>query len=187
MAPDPVSPSVPSSPAHDPASRDAAHDPAAVIETVYGYAWGVDRRDWTGYRAIFDERVRIDFSSWNGQPPTELAADEWVGHVVPLFTGLDASQHSMTNPRVVIDGPTATCLMYVTAEHVLCERWFTVGGWYDDRLVWTGDGWKLSAVTLHITWRRGDFDVMADARRLGESRLAGGHPAAPAAPDGGDR
>ncbi len=164
-----ATPAPPPRPAPD--DDRAAHDPAAVIETVYGYAWGVDRRDWTGYRAIFDERVRVDFSSWNGQPATEYAADEWVAHVVPLFTGLDASQHSMTNPVVVIDGTTATCAMYVTAEHILGDRWFTVGGWYDDRLVLTDDGWKLSAVTLTITWRRGDIEVMADARILGESRL----------------
>jgi hypothetical protein len=51
------------------------------------------------------------------------------------------------------------------------DRW-TIGGWYDDRLVRTPDGWKLSAVTLHVTWSRGNLEVSRIALRRGRA-LAG--------------
>ncbi len=146
----------------------SVEDQLAVVETVYSYAWGVDRRDWEGYRAIFDTDVLVDFSSWNGRPAATVSADDWVANLIPLFRGLDASQHSMTNPRVRIDDDHAVCEMYVVADHVLGEKIFTVGGYYVDTLVRRPDGWRLSAITLNVQWERGDRSVMDTARELGE-------------------
>ena len=145
-----------------------ADDRNAVTDTVYRYAWGIDTRDWALYRSIFADRVAIDFTSYN---PTsvaaEMAADDWVANLIPLFTGLDATQHTMTNPLVDIDGDTARCRMYMQAVHMLGddpEPEFTIGGYYDDQLVRTTNGWQLNAVTLTVTWRRGNPDIMRRAR-----------------------
>ncbi len=151
-------------------ARDTLTDRLAVVETVYGYAWGVDRRDWVGYRSILADEVRMDFSSWNGQPAATYRADEWVAHLQPLFRGLDASQHSMTNPRVRLDGDRAECDMYVVADHVLGDRIFTVGGYYNDTLVRRGGRWLLSGITLTTEWQRGDRGLMDEARQLGSAR-----------------
>lgn len=94
-------------------------DKLAVAETVYGYAFGVDRRDWTGYRSLFADTVTIDFSGYDPErPPRQMSADKWVAGMIPLSTGLAATQHSMTNPLVTIDGDTAAITMYVNAHHV---------------------------------------------------------------------
>lgn len=145
-----------------------ADDRNAVTDTVYRYAWGIDTRDWALYRSIFADRVAIDFTSYN---PTsvaaEMAADDWVANLIPLFTGLDATQHTMTNPLVDIDGDTARCRMYMQAVHMFTEDpdpEFTIGGYYDDQLVRTTNGWRLNAVTLTVTWRRGNPDIMRRAR-----------------------
>lgn len=145
-----------------------ADDRNAVTDTVYRYAWGIDTRDWALYRSIFADHVAIDFTSYN---PTsvaaEMAADDWVANLIPLFTGLDATQHTMTNPLVDIDGDTARCRMYMQAVHMFTEDpepEFTIGGYYDDQLVRTTNGWRLNAVTLTVTWRRGNPDIMRRAR-----------------------
>jgi len=44
------------------------------------------------------------------------------------------------------------------------EPEFTIGGYYDDQLVRTTNGWRLNAVTLTVTWRRGNPDIMRRAR-----------------------
>ena len=41
---------------------------------------------------------------------------------------------------------------------------FTIGGHYDDQLVRTPEGWRIDAVTLTVTWRRGNADIMRRAR-----------------------
>jgi SnoaL-like domain len=103
-----------------------------------------------------------------------MSADAWVGRVRPLFTGLAATQHSMTNPLVRAepssgdDAARANCRMYMQAHHVLDAgdpaSWFTIGGYYDDVLVRRDDTWKLCAVRLTVLWRRGDPSVMVRAR-----------------------
>lgn len=146
-------------------------DQDLIARKVYEYAYGIDTRDWPLYRSIFDERIDVDFSSYNGRNPSTMTADDWVAGVRPLFSGLDATQHSMSNPLVDIDGDgTARCRMYMQAAHFLTD-WpqpeFTIGGYYDDRLHRTPDGWKITAVTLTVWWRRGDETLMAEAARRG--------------------
>lgn len=152
------------------------HDPRIdVAETVYRFAYGIDQRDWTGYRSIFVEpphTIDFDYSSYHGRAPSTMDADTWVGAVTPLFTGLDATQHTMSNPLVEIDGAGARCRVYMQAAHFLwrddlesltgrADPEFTIGGCYDDHLVRGEDGrWRIDAVRLTVWWRRGNEAIM---------------------------
>jgi SnoaL-like domain len=152
-------------------------DHQQVCETVYAYAYGIDTRDWARYRSIFAEEVAIDFTSYNASRPAALiSADAWVASVRPLFTGLAATQHTMTNPLVDIDGDRALCTMYMQATHLLDhgndDAWFTIGGYYRDTLVRSPGGWRIDAVTLNVLWRRGDQSIMAAAAKRGAAHIA---------------
>lgn len=155
-----------------------AADKFAVCETVYRYATGVDARDWVLLRSIFDEEVDIDFSSYNGQPPRRMRADERVARMKVLFTGLAATQHCLTNPIVTLAGDLATCVMYMQAEHVLShdkpDDWFTIGGYYTDQLVRSDRAWLLTGVALTVLWRRGRPEIMVEAAQRGAAQLAAG-------------
>ena len=155
-----------------------ASEKLAVAETVYRYATGVDRRDWTLYRSLFTDTVTFDFSSYGPDwPPRQMSADEWVAGLVPLFTGLAATQHSMTNPLVTTDGDTAAITMYVQAHHVFdptdAASWYTIGGYYEDTLARVNGRWLLTGVRLTVTWRAGEPGIMEVARAEGTRRLAG--------------
>lgn len=161
---------------------DAA-DKLAVAETVYRYARGVDRRDWALYRSLFADTVAVDFSSFDPQlRPRVLRADDWVAGLVPLFTGLAATQHSMTNPLAEVEGAAAKITMYVQAHHVYDPKdpssWYTVGGYYEDDLSRVDDRWLLTGVRLNVTWRAGDPAIMDLARSAGLRALRGGSGAA---------
>jgi len=152
-------------------------DKLAVAETVYRYATGVDRRDWALYRSVFTDIVTVDFSSFRPDlPPRVMNADDWVAGLVPLFTGLAATQHSMTNPLATVDGDAATITMSMQAHHVHDPddpaSWYTVGGYYDDTLVRVDSRWLLTGVCLTVTWRAGDPTIMELARAAG-NRLLG--------------
>jgi hypothetical protein len=154
----------------------SADDKLAIAEVLYGYATGVDTRNWTLYRALFADEVRIDFSSYSeGRAPQQMAADDWVAGLVPLFTGLAVTQHSMTNPLSMVDGQTAAITMYMQAHHVFDPTdpasYYTIGGYYDDTLVRSGDGWLLTGVRLTMTWQRGDRAIMEQARSAGTAAL----------------
>ena len=107
-----------------------------------------------------------------------MTKDQWVNRVRPLFTGLAATQHSMTNPVVNIDGDTASCRMYMQAHHVFKpekeDSWFTIGGYYDDTLLRDAEspsGWKLTGVKLTVLWRKGQESIMQLARSEGHRLL----------------
>ncbi len=140
------------------------NDREEICETKYRYAYGLDGKDWELYRSIFRDEITMDFSSFSGQPAATMAADAWVAACRALFEGLDASQHQMSNPLVEIDGDEARCRMYVQAEHFLLndqgDDSFSLGGYYDDRLVLTPEGWQIAAVTLHVKWNRGNRHIM---------------------------
>lgn len=175
-------------------SRDCRWD---VAQTVYEFAYGIDRRDWSAYRRIFvppPAEVSFDYSSYNDRPASRMDVDAWLAAVIPVFTGLDASQHTMSNPVVEFEGrcddgsATASCRVYMQAAHFLwdgelAERTgssdpeFTIGGYYHDRLVEDPagpHGWRINGVTLSVWWRRGNAALMEMARERGAARLAEG-------------
>ena len=156
-------------------------DKLMIAETIYLYAIGIDTKDFDLYGSIFADQVNIDFSSYEGSSVPEttvLTRDQWVSRVRPLFTGLAATQHSMTNPVVIIDGDTASCRMYMQAHHVFEpekeDSWFTIGGYYDDTLTRDAEspsGWKLTGVKLTVLWRKGQESIMQLARSEGHRLL----------------
>ena len=68
------------------------------------------------------------------------------------------------NPLVTIAGDTADISIYVQAEHFLTnadgDNWFTLGGYYSDRLVRDDSDWRICAKKLVVTWNRGNRHVM---------------------------
>ncbi|MEC8767286.1 MAG: nuclear transport factor 2 family protein, partial [Actinomycetota bacterium] len=157
-------------------------DKIMVAETIYLYATGIDTKDFDLYRSIFADHVEIDFSSYEGSSvpePDFLTVDQWVNRIKPLFIGLAATQHSMTNPVIALDGDFASCRMYMQAHHVFEpdkeDSWFTIGGFYDDKLVrddQSPSGWKLTGVTLTVLWRKGNDSIMPEARAKGKQLLS---------------
>jgi hypothetical protein len=150
-------------------------DQAAVCDTLYRFAAGIDQRDWRLYRSVFTDEIELDYGSYRAENVGPTAADAWVDRARLLFTGLDASQHSLYNPRVSVDGDTASCEIYVQAEHFLHnsegDDWWSLGGWYSDRLVRAGDGWKIRGKKLTVAWSRGNRGIMALAVVRGAERL----------------
>ncbi len=152
-----------------------------IAQTVYGFAYGIDQRDWTTYRSIFvapPADIEFDYESYHGRPAGRMGVDDWIGAVTPLFSGLDATQHSMSNPIVEVghDGSSARCRVYMQAAHFLwrddleartgsADPEFTIGGFYDDHLVrGEDDVWRIDAVKLTVWWRRGNEAIMRLAR-----------------------
>ncbi len=147
-----------------------------VAQTFYKYATGIDNQDWDLHRSIFADEVEMDFESWNQVPKHRIRADDLKANVRIFFAGLDATQHSMSNPTVTIDGDRAQCIVYMQAEHFLHDqqpsRRYVIGGYYTTQLERGADGqWRLTSVKLTVLWDAGDRSFMADAGERGAARL----------------
>jgi hypothetical protein len=138
-------------------------DREAIVQTLRRYALGVDLRDWDLFRSVFTDQLEVDFSSFSGNPPYAVAADDWVAGVRRL-SGLQATQHLVVPYTITFHGPDeAECIAYVCAQHFLPndrgDNWFWVGGYYTDTAVRTPQGWKLRKVKLTASWTAGNRQV----------------------------
>lgn len=139
-------------------------DEKGVCDALYRFAEGIDLRDWVTYRSAFTDNIEFDYSSYREGSRGIAPADTWVEKSRKRFLTLDATQHSMTNPRVRLDGDAATCLMYVEAWHSVTIDGTTVhcvlGGRYRNDLVRVGEEWRISALRLEVRWVQGDRSIL---------------------------
>ena len=146
-----------------------------ITRRRYEYALGIDTCDFDLLRSVFTDEITMDFADYNGVPATTLKADDWVNGCRVLFTGLDSTQHVMTNPMVDVDGDLATCRMYMKAEHFMQNGQgsfdYALGGYYLDDLVKQDGRWLIRGVTLKLFWQRGNKHIMQLASARGAEEL----------------
>jgi ketosteroid isomerase-like protein len=139
----------------------APPDRLDVLDAVLRFAAAIDSRDWAAYRAAFTDDITIDYSSYRPGSIGPMPADDWVDRATQLFPGLDATQHTITNARVTIDGDRATCESYVRAAHALDGAVYTIAGHYTHGLTRPDPGrWLIHHVALRVAWTEGDREVL---------------------------
>ncbi|WP_072806169.1 nuclear transport factor 2 family protein [Rhodococcoides yunnanense] len=142
-------------------------DKLAVVETLYRYAAGLDLRDKDLLSSAFAEGGVADFG-----PATRKAGHEYppIEGRETIATALLASldhldtTHSVSNPRVSIDGDTAHLEGIVACQHLPKgdhSRHVLMTNRYDVDLARSGDVWVISRVTVDNAWTEGDPTVLA--------------------------
>jgi hypothetical protein len=79
------------------------------------------------------------------------------------------THHMSTNHAIQIDGDRANTRSYLQAVHLTDPddntQHHDVGGWYDNELVRTPDGWRFTRVELSFVWTAGAPWPTAPPRR----------------------
>jgi hypothetical protein len=151
------------------ATTQALLDRQAIADVLIRYATALDSRDWQLLTTCFTENGITDYQELGGinEGPEAIIAT-----CHGALSGLDASQHLIANIVVELDGDRAQASCYFQAQHVYAGAEggdnFLVGGTYRDRLVRTGDGWRIEHRTLEPTWQDGNPAVF----ERGAERLA---------------
>jgi hypothetical protein len=132
---------------------------------------GTDRRDWDALASVLGDTVDLDYSSLSGDEPARLAAADLIEAWRKSLGGFDATQHLLGSFLVDVVGPDeARVRFYGQATHVLDtprgDRTRTVAAHYEatarDR-----DGWRVTALTLHLDWAAGNQQLAALAAGRG--------------------
>ncbi|ORV83537.1 nuclear transport factor 2 family protein [Mycolicibacterium iranicum] len=113
-----------------------------IRDVLIRYATGIDRRDWPLFRTVFTDDCELDYGEighWRGVDAVVefmVAAHEMAGHTL----------HRITNQAVSVDGDAATAQAYVDALIMSQDNTSGVSaaGFYDDELVRTDTGWRIS-------------------------------------------
>lgn len=111
-----------------------------IVELTVRYATAIDSLQYSLLTTVFTDDAVVDYGvvgQWSGG--AEVAAFMEAAHV-----GAKRTMHRMTNQAVDIDGDTATVRTYVDALILFDGGGANPIGYYDDQLVRTGDGWRIS-------------------------------------------
>lgn len=142
-------------------------DKFAVIDTLYRFAAGIDLRDRALLASALAENAVSDFRPAAAKAGFEYPVLEGreviVAALADSLSRFDTT-HSVSNPRVVLDGDKAQMEAIVEAQHLPSNdhsRHYLMKNRYDVQLARHGDAWRIERVTVDNVWRSGDPAVLA--------------------------
>ena len=144
----------------------ALWDRAQIIELMHRYATAVDSKDWTTLRTLFTDEIGAEMIGLKADLgiPVNTTAERWIDVISRGLAQYSVTQHSMSNHRIEVSGDKAVCTVYVVARHFIPDAKgghaiFDVGGYYNNDVIRTADGWKIRKWKLVGTW-----ETLTDAK-----------------------
>lgn len=119
-------------------------DRLEIEQLLIRYCHALDRRDWDGYRNVFTPDAVIEDVTAGAATVAEM-----LDFLPNALRRVRISQHAVSTVLLTVDGDRATahsvchCPMVIELGDGTTAFMFQ-GLWYDDRLVRTTDGWRIS-------------------------------------------
>lgn len=137
-----------------------AQDITDIGNVINLYPVAVDTQQWQLFDRVFTADASADFGGaavWQGLEAIKQA-------FAAIHEPFTATQHVTTNHQVAVEGDAATCLSYVHGRFIRPVpqggSMFESSGWYDDRLVRTGQGWRIRHRACRMLWWGGNPAVL---------------------------
>jgi ketosteroid isomerase-like protein len=133
---------------------DQLSDRIAVSEVLDDYARGIDSRDWDLVLSVFTDDAELDYTAFGSVKGHVKEVVDWLQDALAAFV---LSQHHITNRHITIDGDEAVvsaellAIMGMPSGDGKMSMMYT-GGQYNDRLVRTAEGWKISKRICDRGW-----------------------------------
>ena len=128
-------------------------DRAAIVDLTHRYCWALDTHDWEDLDSVFTQDACGDLLA-------DVVGREAIKtRVRTALTPLHQTQHLVANHQIILNGDAATCRCYLQAQHVRVKDAggdnFIIAGRYEDELLRTPDGWRISFRRLVVMWTQG--------------------------------
>lgn len=110
------------------------------------YSFAIDERDWDALDRVFTPDAWIDYSEAGGAKGSFPAIKAWLPIALQRFAKF---QHMVATTKLDLAGDTATSrtILFNPMVHrdaTGADQVFFIGLWYRDRLVRTGEGWRIA-------------------------------------------
>ncbi|MFU2510775.1 nuclear transport factor 2 family protein [Pseudoalteromonas sp. ASV78] len=142
-------------------------DKLAIAETLYRFAAGIDLRNRDLLESAFANNAVSDFRPAAAKAGFEFPVLENKENIVTALINslsqLDTT-HSVSNPRICVNGDTAHMEAIVEAQHLPRNdhsKHYLMKNRYDIELVRQGEVWVIQHVTIDNVWRSGDPQVLS--------------------------
>lgn len=138
---------------------DTTADILAIQQILARYVIALDSRAPHLLLDCFTEDAAV---SLGGMEIANIA--EYAKLCETALPALDATHHHLSLPAIQVDGDRAVSRCYFTAQHVknalAPDHSLLIAGWYDDELVRTPKGWRISKRTGTPSWINGNTAVL---------------------------
>lgn len=142
-------------------------DRAEVVDALYRFGLGQDLKDRELFASAFAAEAELDFRPTAVKVGIEselmVGRDTIVDTILGLFRGRVDTTHTVTNPRVSVDGDTAELTAVVEAQHVLQadpSQHALLKNLYAVDLVRDGGRWVISRMRIDNVWYTGTPKVI---------------------------
>jgi hypothetical protein len=129
-----------------------------IIDVAIRYTWALDTKHVDDLRNVFtaDATAVLRGVECSG-------VDSIIARIGGSILRLDRTQHLVGNHQVTVEGDTGTHRCHLQSQHVLESAEggsnYIVGGYYEDRVVRTPDGWRIAHRLMQQTWTDGNPEV----------------------------
>lgn len=134
-------------------------DEAAIVDLTIAYCWALDTKRFGDLEAVFTPDATGDYGFVKVS-----GVREFEDLVRASLDHLDVSQHIVGSHQVNVDGDEATARCHLQAQHTRRGTDggdnYVIGGYYEDQLVRTEDGWRIAHRALTMTWNEGNRAVI---------------------------
>ncbi len=134
--------------------QDPGDDVCAIVELTRAYGRALDTGHYEELRHVFTPGATARLSG-SGQ----VGVDEIIDRVTTALAGFDRCEHHLADHRVEVTGDSATAGCSVRALHMRpagqTPPVYRVIGSYQDRLVRTDAGWRITHRDLVVERREG--------------------------------
>ena len=118
-------------------------DRLEIQQLLVDYSTAIDRRRFDDLDRVFTPEAYIDYRAMGGIDGTYPDVKGWLAQALPNFP---AYFHMLGNVDIRVDGDAASSRSICFNPMKLDEsgRVLFCGLWYEDELVRTADGWRIS-------------------------------------------
>lgn len=123
------------------------------------YCTTIDSKKFDDLDSVFTPNAFIDYTSAGGVKGELPEVKKWLSEVLDMFP---MTQHVVANFVIKVegDGATSRCIFYNPMGLPLPEgqeglQVFFFGGYYNDTLIRTNEGWSISQRIEESTWNYG--------------------------------
>jgi ketosteroid isomerase-like protein len=125
-------------------------DHVAIQRLMYAYARCADNKDYDGFADLFCADAVFVYRGENVTPLTAIQ------QMMQNLEKYRVTQHSVHNVLYEVDGDVARGQTYCLAAHLVdgdgVVDKIDMGIIYDDRLLRTGDGWRIQRRVFNLLW-----------------------------------
>jgi 3-phenylpropionate/cinnamic acid dioxygenase small subunit len=128
-------------------------DRLEIDDLLTRYTVAIDNKDWDLLATCFTPDAHIDYSASGGTEGKYPEVAAWLGETLAAFP---MTQHFCTNRTVTLAADTATVRSYfynpMGFPDAEGQKLMFVGGYYNDRIVRTADGWRIAERIEEMAW-----------------------------------